>query len=225
MDAVTPLVRRALDELTHGKAIQHYLHSDAVIHIPFSDDYNKDLFAKIVQAIQLRKPARVGYLNAANELKEYEFYSYLLMPSGQHLHLVGMSKPSQDAGFNSVNRLRLDQIQSFHLLKEQFKKPDFDVETYVDKHFGPFAGEGDAVTIRVQFSQDKAQYIRRTKRHSSQQTFDQANGSVIWQITAPLSEYLVSWIVSYGQHAKVLAPLELRKRVLEFAQGAIDANS
>jgi predicted DNA-binding transcriptional regulator YafY len=48
---------------------------------------------------------------------------------------------------------------------------------------------------------------------------------VVWAIQAPLSDDLVYWIVSYGPHAKVLQPKELRVRVLEWAKGAVDANS
>jgi predicted DNA-binding transcriptional regulator YafY len=35
----------------------------------------------------------------------------------------------------------------------------------------------------------------------------------------------VYWIVSYGPHAKVLQPKELKKRVLEWARGVIHANT
>ena len=224
MDAVTPLVRRALEELTHDQPIKDYLGGDSVIHIPLSDDFNKALFARVIKAIREQKPAQVRYLNSSGILKDYEFYSYVLIPSGQHLHLVGMSKTSKDAGYSSVNRLRLDQIQDFTLLKGQFPKPDFSVEAYVDKHFGPFSGEGEPVRVRVWFSQEKAQYIRRTTRHLSQQTFDQDGGGVIWQIDAPLSDYLVTWIASYGPHARVLEPRELTEKVVAWAEGCVDAN-
>ena len=225
MDAVTPLVRQALDALTNSKPIQDQLEQESIIHIPFNDDFDRQLFGRIIKAIQKRKPAKVSYLNSQGKQTSYEFYSYLIMPSNQHFHLVGMSKTSKDAGYNSVNRLRIDQIQKFTLLKGNFPKPDFDIEVYVNKHFGPFSSEGEPSSIKVQFSPQKAQYIRRTIRHQTQKTFDQPDGTVIWQIEAPISEYLVSWLVSYGRHAKVIEPQELKGQVKAWAKGSLDANS
>ena len=152
------------------------------------------------------------YQNASGEVKTYEFDSYVLIPSGPHLHLVGVSHSSLAAGFDTVIRLRLDQVLEFKLLREYFAKPDFDVADYARRHLGPFHQGGECVTVRVQFGPDKAQYIRHTKRHHSQRVEDQQDGSMIWQIEAPLTQDLMHWIASYGSNARVLGPKE---RVLE----------
>jgi predicted DNA-binding transcriptional regulator YafY len=138
---------------------------------------------------------------------------------------VGANHNSREAGHDPIKDLRLDQVLELKLTTERFKKPVFDVRAYVQSRFRAFAGEGEPVRVRVWFSPEKAGYIRRTQRHPTQLVEDLPDGSVIWQVEVPLSEDLVHFIVGYGPHAKVLEPQELRRRVVAWAQGAVEANA
>ena len=48
------------------------------------------------------------------------------------------------------------------------------------------------------------------------------DGSLIWQMEADSLEYAVSFALSLGQHAEVLEPDELRKKVIKEAEKIID---
>lgn len=76
--------------------------------------------------------------------------------------------------------------------------------------------------VRVRFSPEKAGFIRRTRRHPTQQVEDLPDGSVIWQVRVPLSEDLVHFVIGYGPHALVLEPPELRERVVAWARGILE---
>lgn len=221
---LAPNVKRALQALTNSEPLKQQLEKPSILYTPLADEY-PEIFEDVAKAILDKRVARITYLNAKGETKTYKFNSYILIPSDVHLHLVGQSHNSIEAGFDTITPLRLDQIKEFKLLLEYFKKPNFDVATYASKKFGAFASEGEPITVKVAFSAEKAQYIRRTKRHPTQTVKENKNGSVVWTIQAPLTDALVYWIVSYGPHAKVLQPKELRTRVLEWAKGSINANS
>jgi predicted DNA-binding transcriptional regulator YafY len=225
MQHLTPLLDGVLSKLSSRAVIQRQLQAEPIIFNPQVDYYEKDLFAKVSKAIKDRRVGLLSYQNAQGETKSYKFNSYILIPSDQHLHLIGVSHNSLEAGFNTVIRLRFDQIRSFKLLTERFHVPDFDVAEYATREFGPFSCGGEPVTIRVVFSAEKAHYITRTRRHKTQRVSKQPDGSVIWTIDAPLSEDLIYWIVSYGPHAQVLTPPELKAKVVAWAKGALDANS
>ena len=225
MDHLTPLLKSALSKLSKNNVIQKQIQADPIIYNPLIDNYPADLFKRVSKAIRDRRVASITYQNARAETKSYPFNAYGLIPSDQHFHLVGVSHNSLDAGYETVIRLRLDQISTFKLLNKKFKRPIFNIVEYSQKHFGPFHEEGEIVTIKIQFSANKAQYIRRTRRHVSQKVIDQKDGSVIWQINAPVTEYIVSWVVSYGGCARVIEPLELKEKVIAWAKGAINANT
>jgi predicted DNA-binding transcriptional regulator YafY len=225
---LTPLVKQAIRKLSQAKRLKNYKEESSILHTPLYDEYATDpseIFERVIKAIREQQIAELNYTNAKAETKAYKFNSYALLPHERHLHLVGVSHSSLEAGFETVIRLRLDQITEFKLTREHFEAPNFNVVEYAARGFGASSGDGKPQTIRVQFSAEKAQYVRRTKRHESQEVeTDKKDGSVVWQIHAPISEDLVHWVVSYGPHAKVLAPKELKTRVLEWAKGFIHAN-
>ncbi len=225
VDALTPFAKEALYKLEEAARIPEHYIENPIIYTPLVDDYPEELFERIANAIRNYRVALISYRNAKGDEKTYAFNSYAIIVHDQHLHLVGENHNSIDAGFRNPTTLRLDQILEFTLQQEKFKKPAFDAQSYARKEFGPFKSNDESVLIRVEFSQEKAGYIKRTKRHSSQEIIDGNNGKVIWKIEAPLTESLVHWIVSYGPHAKVLEPEELREQVIQWARGSLDANS
>ena len=223
--SLTPLAEQALTKLREVQRLPGSASATPVLYTPLGDDYEEGLFERVAGAIRNRRVAEVTYLNSKGQENTYLFNPYLIVTSTQHLHLVGVTHIGLELGNAEPIRLRLDQIEAFKQTRERFPKPDTDIRAWADRAFSPFAGGGEPVTVRVRFSAEKAQFIRRTRRHITQQIEEREEGNVVWSIVAPLSEGLVHWISSYGPHARVLEPLELRERVRAWAQGAVDANS
>ena len=227
---LTPLLKSALANLGKSSEVKKQLKADPIIYNPQVDRYDQKLFEKVSKAILDRRIALLTYENAKGQKKTYKFNAYKIISSDNHLHLVGVSHNSIQAGYNTVIRLRLDRVTDFAFFFEKgkgmyFGKPNFKVKDYAHREFGPFSADGEPQLIRILFSQEKSGYIERTKRHPSQDVTIQDDRTAIWQITAPLTEDLVYWIVSYGPHATVLEPPELKEQVLEWARGSLDANS
>lgn len=221
---LTPLAEQALTKLREVQRLPASAGDAPVLYTPLSDDYIEGLFERVAGAIRNRRVAKVTYRNSRGEENTYNFNSYLIVPSNQHLHLIGVSHPGLEAGSAEPIRLRLDQIRAFKQTRERFPKPALDVRAWADRAFSPFAGEGEPVPVKVRFSPEKAQFIRRTRRHMTQHVEENEDGSVVWSIVAPLSKGLVHWVSSYGPHAEVLEPLALREWVRVRAQGSVAAN-
>lgn len=223
VESLTPLARQALERLGRGewRCVQK---EEPVIYTPLADEYPQGLFERVARAIRERRVCEVTYKNARGQVRTYRFDPYALIARDPHLYLVGANHNSRKAGHDPVKDLRLDQIQEFILTRDCFPKPDFDVRAYAQGRFRAFGGEGKPVKVRVRFSPEKAGFICRTRRHPTQEVEHLEDGSVIWQVEVPISEDLVHFIVGYGPHARVLEPEELRLKVVEWAQGAVEAN-
>jgi len=220
---ITPLARKALERLLGGKLDPS--EEKPVVYTPLVDEYPKGLFERVTRAIRERRTCEVTYKNAKGEERTYRFDPYVLVARDPHLYLVGANHNSKRAGYNPIKDLRLDQVVHLRLLKERFPEPDFDVKSHIRNRFRAFSGEGEPTRVRVWFSPEKAGFIRRTRRHPTQVVEDLPDGSVVWQVEVPLSEDLVHFIASYGPHARVLEPEELRHRVVAWAKGAVKANA
>lgn len=224
MEPLTHTARFALNKLVQWKQSMR-LSETPVVYYPLLDSYPQGLFDRVAKAIRTRRVVRVWYQNAKGQQKEYLFDPYVMVAWEPHFYLVGANHNSRSAGHDPITTLRLDQIQQLRLETQYFGKPAFDVKAYCQNQFGPFAGTGQPVRVRVHFAPEKAQFIKRTQRHPSQVVLDQDDGSVIWQIQCALSDDLVHFVSSYGPYARVLEPLALRERVLEWARGVINAHN
>lgn len=220
VEPLTPLARKALARLA-PEALE-MPKAEPVLYSPTVDLYPEGLFQKVVQAIRDRRVCEVTYRNAKGEVKTYRFDPYVVVVRDRHLYLVGANHNSRAHGYDPVKELRLDQILGFKLTRHRFPRPDFDVEAYAQGRFRAFAGNGPPVRVRVRFSPEKAGFIRRTRRHPTQQVEDLPDGSVIWQVVVPLSEDLLHFVIGYGPHAVVLEPAELREQVVAWAQGILE---
>jgi predicted DNA-binding transcriptional regulator YafY len=223
----SPSLRAVIDKLmrSQGQRGKRDLAATAPIYIPQQDELPDGLYDDLIKAITERMTLNLCYRNSWGEEKHYRFDPYVLVPRDDHLYLIGTNHNSREAGFNAAQSLRVDCIVSWSLTPEHFPKPDFNVTSYLrSTYFGMFSGGADAQLVCLLVSPEKAHAVARTTRHPSQCCRYQEDGSLIYELTVPLTPDLVYWIVGYGKHVRVLEPEELRERVLEHACGVIRTN-
>lgn len=85
-------------------------------------------------------------------------------------------------------------------------------EEYFSSSFGLFTG-GEPTKVRVRFEPGPARYARERRWHRSQGVVDHADGGCELHWTIPLTPDLESWLLSFGDGARVLAPAALRERI------------
>ena len=181
--------------------------------------YNID---QIHRSIQEKKVLDFKY-GDFNVEKEF-FYrkggqSYLVAPydliwQDNYYYLIGYSYEHEE-----IRHYRVDRMREITLTEKQFSKdPQFDLQSYAKKLVNMFSGEDETVTIRLcneavnividHFGQD-VELSRDGKEH------------FIMKQRTKISEGLMSWILSRGAQAQVLAPLSLvdqiKKRLSQMA--------
>ena len=96
-----------------------------------------------------------------------------------------------------------------------FSRPaDFDLHKHLAKSFGVFHGDSD-VHVKVRFSPTVARYVQESKWHASQELTKQKDGSVVAEFDLDHTEEIKRWILSFGRHATVLEPEQLRTEIIE----------
>jgi predicted DNA-binding transcriptional regulator YafY len=90
--------------------------------------------------------------------------------------------------------------------------PDFSLEEH-KRTSQLFASEAPEVEIVAEFDKFAAHWIRLKQIHPSQVVLERSDGSLEVSFKVTSMENLMRWILSFGEHARILAPLELQERV------------
>jgi predicted DNA-binding transcriptional regulator YafY len=179
-------------------------------------DYAKkaDLIDELMVGIEDRKAVFITYQSLrATEPVTYDIYPYGLIYHRGALYLVGR-KPQDD----EICHWKVGRIEEAEVTQVRFQRPeDFDLQQHLAGSFGVYHGEGD-VCIKVHFSKDVARYVSEAKWHESQKLLPQKDGSLVAEFQLSDTEEIKRWIMSFGRHAMVLEPEELRRDVLEEVQ-------
>lgn len=102
-------------------------------------------------------------------------------------------------------------IEEWHLDKdERFSRdPQFSPEEYLASGF--LAERGDRTfEIAIWFDERQAHYIRKREWHPTQRVEEHAGGALTLRFQSGALGEVQRWVMSYGQHARVLEPAELR---------------
>ena len=170
------------------------------------------------QAIQNCYPLDIVYFTAGRgEENQRIVHPYHLFNMSGEWYLIAYDLLRQD-----IRQFALPRVRTWHVLtKERFTvDPTFSLEDYFAKSFQAEHGE-NLIEVVLHFDAYQARYIRERTLHSSQQTEDQPDGSLVVRLkTGGLAE-LQRRVLSYGRHVKVLEPQNIAEAVAEELRAAL----
>jgi proteasome accessory factor B len=195
-----------------------------------ASDYSKkaDLIDRLMVGIEDCRAMSITY----QSLRAAEPAAYGIHPLGLSYHrgslyLVGLAPPRDGSAAcdspasvrdQSIRHWKVDRIEEARLEERRFKRPDgFDLQTHFAKSFGVFHGDG-AVHVRVRFAAAVARYVQESTWHVSQRLTKEENGGLLAEFDLDGTEEILRWILSFGRHAEVLEPAELRARMTDEIQ-------
>ena len=97
---------------------------------------------------------------------------------------------------------------------KRFSRPaDFSVTKHLGDSFGVFNDGGKPQEIRIRFDSFAARLVRERQWHASQKIKELDDGDI--ELTLKLGNLpeIHRWVLSWGEHARVIAPKELRDRI------------
>jgi predicted DNA-binding transcriptional regulator YafY len=156
----------------------------------------------------------IGYrASGKKRASSYTVDPYTLIFHKGGLYLMGYAHKR-----HAVRTFAIERIISVQKEKERYEMPaDFHPEEQLRSAFGIVREV--AVPVRVWFSREVAHAVRDRIWHSTQRITTREDGSVVVSFEAGGTLEIISWVLSYGCHAEILGPTELRAEMKKTVAG------
>lgn len=156
---------------------------------------------------------KVHLLYAPPRKRKFEclFSPYLLEPSGigRTIYAIGESSPP-----GGLRTYKLERIEYAHVTKEPFTIPEhFNAQALLGRAWGVMYGDEDPIEVRLRFSHHVTKRVKETLWHPSQEITDTPQGCE-WSVRIGDTLEIENWIRGWGSDCEVLAPIELRERII-----------
>jgi predicted DNA-binding transcriptional regulator YafY len=168
------------------------------------------LLVALHEAVHERWPIEMTYFTASRgERNQRVIESYQLYNVRGEWQVIAFDRLR-----GQVRNFAASRIEEWKLLKtKRFSRdPDFSLESYLAQGF--LAEHGDTpVEVVIWFDKYQARYIRERQTHPTQQIEEHADGTLTLRFHSGALDEVRRWVMSYGSHAEVIAPAELRAEV------------
>lgn len=129
-----------------------------------------------------------------------------------------------DAGTKNFRQFSMGRLSKAKPVDRPSSIPkSFDIKYLLDNTFGQIIGHGEKERIEVKVSKERVQWVQGRIWHPQQKIVENADGSIniSFKVTKGPWPFFnaVQWVLSFGQHAKVISPPELRNLVKEEIRG------
>lgn len=151
---------------------------------------------------------RLGYAKKGKgEADQYQVDPYTLVFHKGGIYLLGKAHNR-----GAMRLFALERICGVEVTRQRFEIPDgYQPEEHFKSSFGLV--NDNPMKVRVRFSAEVAHTVRERIWAPDQKFSSDSERRVTIEFEASGLMELVSWILSYGMHAEVLEPAELRKEV------------
>ncbi len=164
----------------------------------------------LLKAAGDKERVKIEHLGQDGKYSARELDPYRLFYSDGFWYVIGYCRLRED-----IRTFALDRIRYVEPLDKYFGiRRNFDFEAYMAGCWKKYSlGEPEEVAIR--FSAEAAKDIKRKTWHPKQRIKENSDGSI--DLAAEVAGYqeILRWVLSWGRHAKILSPENLRKQYRE----------
>lgn len=173
-------------------------------------DYEKasETLKIVREALLYQYSLSLDYKTGGNGMEtKYSIDPYTLVSYKGGLYLLGFAHNRQ-----ALRTFAVERISGVEMSRERFEIPEgFNPAEHFKSAFGIV--EEKAIPVRIKFSPRVAHAVQDRIWHPSQQVEKNGDGSIVMAFEAGGLMEIVSWVLSYGDYAEVLEPLELREEL------------
>ena len=210
-------IDRALDGTA---AVSMTVNPDQVSFL--SDDYvplNHTMWTRLAGHIEQRDVIHTRYRTFSGEVKSYRLAPIHLTAYHGNWYVVAFRENRPEPTTFALSRfisLRKSTVVSW-------APGSFDAAAYAHAAFGITRGEKE-IKVHLRFSPSISTYVAERIWHPTQVMKKRKNGSVDMRFTTRGWKELVRWILSWQPDVVVVAPQELRERVIEKLKQGLEAS-
>lgn len=167
------------------------------------------VFQQLVIAIRQRREIAFEYQGLKDaRFKPRRAQPYELVSAEGQWYLFALDVDSQE-----VKRFVPGRMKKLQATKTSFVKPKgFSAAKEIRSSFGIFSGS-KPTTVEILFDRFASKLIRERHWHSSQRITEMKGGKLKLSLELGGFEEVERWLLSWGDHAQVLSPVELIDRL------------
>jgi predicted DNA-binding transcriptional regulator YafY len=203
-DGFRRLVRRLDEEQTYTLGDLAGLLS---FRIPAPEDLGAELFRSLTQSLRARLEVTFQYQGLSDSAPlPRRVRPYHMGYLDQKWYLIAW-----DNHRRGMRTFALSRMHHVTVTDKTFKRPThFNLAEYLRGSFGIHSGKPGAETqVEIRFDAWATRLIRERRWHASQEIRADGTGCILSLRLSGLEE-IRRWILSWGEHATVLQPIELR---------------
>ncbi len=169
------------------------------------------IFKDLSIAVRTSREVAFDYCKLGSKTFERrQFRPYHLTCINQQWYVLGFDTHRQEE-----RRFVLARMQKLRVLNSTFVRPkNFSADKFLKGSFGAFSGD-KPIDIRIWFDSFAARLVQERIWHQSQEIRRLPKDEIELKPTLTSTVEILRWILSWGNHAKALAPAELVKAVAE----------
>jgi predicted DNA-binding transcriptional regulator YafY len=138
---------------------------------------------------------------------------YHVMEHQGRLYMIG-----RDMARDDIRKFVLGRMMELERTGERFKRPkDFDPRKHFESSLGVMTGKGDYQVV-IEMDAWLTDILRGRRFHRSQVVKELPNGGSHLEMRLSALEEVEQFVLSWGTHATVIEPVELRQRILKTAR-------
>ncbi len=190
------------------------------LHIPFAPkDYSNktDELDVLYQAVADLRPMSCNYRDAQGQTQLVDLHPYAMVLYKDAIYAVARQLPGIEIRTYALDRMSDAACST----SQRFELPaDFRVDQFFQGQFGIWRGK-DRHRVVIDFAPRVAEYVRSRRVHASQRVSNLRGGGLRLTMTLGDLTEVTSWVLGFGETARVVEPEELRDRVLQELRGAL----
>jgi len=177
-------------------------------------------FAQLQTAIQKKRKVAMNYDSFFEQATiKVELCPYHLFYNNRAWYVIGHSSEH-----NSIRTFKLNRIRHLEITDECFTGGEkFDLYEYLGRAWSMIP-EGRLYHVKLLFLPKVANNVAEVRWHSTQQVTHNLDGSATVEFRVDGLGEITWWVLGYGDQVQVLAPQELRDRIVEIAENMIRLN-
>jgi len=182
---------------------------------PFApEDADLKLFELVTQAVTERLALRFQYRKPGERRAEIRHaHPYHMFEFGHRWYLL-----AHDVRRGAMRTFVLNRMREPALTNERFAVPKgFEPRKYFEKSLGVMSGTGNYEVV-IEMDAWLTDVLRGRRWHPSQEVSELAHGGSQLRMQLSALEEIEQYVLSWGTHARVVGPPELRERVVKVAR-------
>lgn len=176
-------------------------------------DNSASLLSELRRALIYQYRVRLSYSRSGKEPANYDIDPYTLVLAKGGLYLLAYAHNRA-----AVRLFAVERIAGVTVTRQRFELPaDYDPESCFSDAFGLV--NDSPMKLAVRFDAEIAHLVKDRIWRTGQKISSEPGGSVVLEFEASGSLEILAWILSYGRHAELLEPPELRREMRRHIKG------